>query len=86
MGGVLIDSGGVQEETTVLDVPCLTLRDITERPITITEGTNRLVGRDPDLIVRAAHEVLAAPPPQPRSLPDGTATRASGIAAAYRRA
>jgi UDP-N-acetylglucosamine 2-epimerase (non-hydrolysing) len=63
---VLTDSGGVQEETTVLGVPCLTLRDNTERPITITEGTNRLVGRDPDRIVKVAHEVLAAPPPPPR--------------------
>ena len=62
---VLTDSGGVQEETTVLGVPCLTLRDSTERPITLTEGTNRLVGRDPDRIVRAAREVLAAPPPGP---------------------
>ena len=64
---VLTDSGGVQEETTVLGVPCLTLRDSTERPITLTEGTNRLVGRDPDRIVRAAREVLAAPVPAPRA-------------------
>jgi UDP-N-acetylglucosamine 2-epimerase (non-hydrolysing) len=60
---VLTDSGGVQEETTALGVPCLTLRDNTERPITVTEGTNRLVGRDPDRIVAAAKHVLAAPPP-----------------------
>jgi UDP-N-acetylglucosamine 2-epimerase (non-hydrolysing) len=59
---VLTDSGGVQEETTVLGIPCLTLRDTTERPITVTEGTNRLVGRAPDRIVSAAREVLAAPP------------------------
>ena len=72
---VLTDSGGVQEETTVLGIPCLTLRDSTERPITITEGTNRLVGRDPDRIIKAAREVLAAPPPAPRAPPlwDGKA-------------
>ena len=45
-GCVLTDSGGIQEETTVLDVPCFTLRDNTERPVTITEGTNTLVGAD----------------------------------------
>jgi UDP-N-acetylglucosamine 2-epimerase (non-hydrolysing) len=60
---VLTDSGGVQEETTILGVPCLTLRDNTERPITISEGTNQLVGRDPDRIVAAARQVLASPPP-----------------------
>lgn len=51
---VLTDSGGVQEETTVLGTPCLTLRDNTERPITVTEGTNTVVGRDPEVIVREA--------------------------------
>jgi len=60
---VLTDSGGVQEETTALGVPCLTLRDNTERPVTLTEGTNQLVGRDPDRIVAAARAVLASPPP-----------------------
>jgi UDP-N-acetylglucosamine 2-epimerase (non-hydrolysing) len=55
---VLTDSGGVQEETTVLGIPCLTLRDNTERPITITEGTNRLVGRQPERIVAEAMTVL----------------------------
>ena len=54
----LTDSGGVQEETTVLGVPCLTLRDNTERPITVDEGTNQVVGRDPNRIVTAAQQVL----------------------------
>jgi UDP-N-acetylglucosamine 2-epimerase (non-hydrolysing) len=54
---VLTDSGGVQEETTVLGIPCLTMRDNTERPITVTEGTNRIVGNDPSVIER---EALAA--------------------------
>jgi len=71
---VLTDSGGVQEETTVLGVPCLTLRDNTERPITVEEGTNRLVGRDTDRIAAAALEVLASPPPARRpALWDGHA-------------
>ncbi|NGP88310.1 non-hydrolyzing UDP-N-acetylglucosamine 2-epimerase [Fodinibius halophilus] len=48
---VLTDSGGIQEETTALGVPCLTARENTERPITITEGTNTLVGTDPDVIL-----------------------------------
>ena len=59
---VLTDSGGVQEETTVLSVPCLTLRPNTERPVTVEEGTNRVVGTDPDEVVRAADEALASPP------------------------
>lgn len=56
---VLTDSGGIQEETTALGVPCLTLRENTERPITITEGTNELVGQDPIKIVNAARDILA---------------------------
>ncbi len=60
---VLTDSGGIQEETTVLGVPCLTLRPNTERPITITHGTNRLVGTEPADILAAGLEALASPPP-----------------------
>jgi UDP-N-acetylglucosamine 2-epimerase (non-hydrolysing) len=54
---VLTDSGGVQEETTYLSIPCLTLRDTTERPITISEGTNRLVR--PENLVASVEEVIA---------------------------
>ena len=56
---VLTDSGGIQEETTVLGVPCLTLRDNTERPVTVDEGTNTLVGSDPSRILNEARRVLA---------------------------
>lgn len=55
---VLTDSGGVQEETTALGIPCLTVRETTERPITVTEGTNTVVGRDPARITAAARDVL----------------------------
>jgi UDP-N-acetylglucosamine 2-epimerase (non-hydrolysing) len=55
---VLTDSGGLQEETTALGIPCLTLRENTERPITISQGTNRLVGCNPDRIITAAGSVL----------------------------
>lgn len=56
---VLTDSGGLQEETTALGVPCLTLRENTERPITVEQGTNILVGRDRDVILGAVQEILA---------------------------
>ena len=61
-GLVLTDSGGVQEETTVLGVPCLTLRPNTERPVTVDEGTNRVVGTDPDAVVAAARAAIGSPP------------------------
>lgn len=63
---VLTDSGGIQEETTILGVPfdyaqdrpCLTLRENTERPVTVTQGTNTIVGCDPGRIVAAALAIL----------------------------
>jgi UDP-N-acetylglucosamine 2-epimerase (non-hydrolysing) len=55
---VLTDSGGIQEETTALGIPCLTLRHNTERPVTVEEGTNVVVGNDPARIVEAANDVL----------------------------
>ena len=58
---VLTDSGGIQEETTILQVPCLTLRENTERPATISHGTNHLVGVDPENILRHAFALLARP-------------------------
>ncbi len=56
---VLTDSGGIQEETTALKVPCITLRENTERPITVTMGTNYLVGTDPARIMEAARRILS---------------------------
>ena len=56
---VMTDSGGIQEETTALGVPCLTMRENTERPITVEVGTNQLVGTDPLKVVPAAREILA---------------------------
>jgi UDP-N-acetylglucosamine 2-epimerase (non-hydrolysing) len=55
---VLTDSGGLQEETTALGVPCLTLRENTERPITVEQGTNTLVGRDREAILRGVAHIL----------------------------
>lgn len=58
---VFTDSGGVQEETTVLGVPCVTLRENTERPVTIAEGTNLLAGADRDAILDAFESAMTAP-------------------------
>jgi UDP-N-acetylglucosamine 2-epimerase (non-hydrolysing) len=56
---VITDSGGIQEETTFLGIPCLTVRENTERPITLTQGTNQLVGRDPKKLRNAVADVLS---------------------------
>jgi UDP-N-acetylglucosamine 2-epimerase (non-hydrolysing) len=55
---VVTDSGGIQEETTVLEIPCLTMRSNTERPSTVIDGTNRLVGNDREKILAALEEIL----------------------------
>jgi UDP-N-acetylglucosamine 2-epimerase (non-hydrolysing) len=55
---ILTDSGGLQEESTALGIPCLTLRENTERPVTVTEGTNTIVGNDTQVIIEAAMDVL----------------------------
>ncbi|HET6384472.1 MAG TPA: UDP-N-acetylglucosamine 2-epimerase (non-hydrolyzing) [Armatimonadota bacterium] len=73
---VLTDSGGIQEETTVLDVPCLTLRRNTERPITITCGTNQLTEPEPQALVRSLERIRAGDWPKNRRPPlwDGRAS------------
>ncbi|MGH2874308.1 MAG: non-hydrolyzing UDP-N-acetylglucosamine 2-epimerase [Solirubrobacteraceae bacterium] len=73
---VITDSGGVQEETSALGVPCLTYRTTTERPVTITLGTNRLVGTDPEALLAACRKAMASSPsgsPAPIPLWDGAA-------------
>lgn len=74
-GVVLTDSGGVQEETTVLGTPCLTARSSTERPITIDMGTNELVHLDPDFVCQRVEARIEAPPGDAESPPlwDGEA-------------
>lgn len=79
---VLTDSGGIQEETTILGVDCVTIRENTERPVTITHGTNRLAGTTPEGIRKTIAGIFAAPtvvvPPPP--LWDGqAATRIADI-------
>lgn len=65
---VITDSGGIQEETTYLGIPCLTVRDNTERPITVEMGSNILVGRDPQRIRREVDLILKGPP-KPARIP-----------------
>ncbi len=75
-GAVLTDSGGIQEETTYLGIPCFTLRANTERPITITAGTNTLLGLDPAAIAKIPQALSQRPPkrPTPPPLWDGRAS------------
>ena len=86
---VVTDSGGIQEETTALGIPCLTLRPNTERPVTITEGTNRLLGEDPSAILTAAKPLIEGQFPAARcpKLWDGCAgIRIGNVLARYLRA
>jgi UDP-N-acetylglucosamine 2-epimerase (non-hydrolysing) len=79
---VLTDSGGIQEETTILKTPCLTIRENTERPVTIDQGTNVLVGTDPDRIISAFKKVRANPPtdrPPPEKWDGQAASRIAEI-------
>jgi UDP-N-acetylglucosamine 2-epimerase (non-hydrolysing) len=84
---VLTDSGGIQEEATMLGIPCLTLRDSTERPVTVTHGTNRIIGSDPARILDESLKTLRHPP-RPNGAPpywDGhAAERIIEILDAYR--
>jgi UDP-N-acetylglucosamine 2-epimerase (non-hydrolysing) len=82
---VLTDSGGLQEESTALGIPCLTIRENTERPITITHGTNRLVGTQTAAILTGFHEAMNTPPSSTRpELWDGrTAGRIATILERY---
>lgn len=71
---VITDSGGIQEETTILGVPCLTVRPNTERPITISQGTNRLV--TPEAVDGSVASILAAEQPAAKEPPPGWDGRA----------
>jgi UDP-N-acetylglucosamine 2-epimerase (non-hydrolysing) len=72
---VLTDSGGVQEETCILQVPCITLRDNTERPETVAVGANILAGTNPQSIIRAAKTILSKPKTWINPFGDGTAAK-----------
>ena len=87
--GVLTDSGGIQEETSYLGIPCCTLRDNTERPVTVELGTNVLLGLDPSRIERVP-EIVAEIRARPHSVPplwDGHAgARIADVLEGYSRA
>jgi UDP-N-acetylglucosamine 2-epimerase (non-hydrolysing) len=80
---VLTDSGGLQEETTFLGIPCLTLRESTERPVTVTEGTNIIVGNQTEKIIRAydmrIHQNTAINKNPPKYWDGATAERIADI-------
>lgn len=83
---VLTDSGGLQEETTYLGIPCVTIRENTERPITITQGTNVLAGTDPARVEECARAALAREPgaaPPPERWDGRTAERIADVFAAW---
>jgi len=86
---VITDSGGLQEETSALGVPCLTYRDNTERPVTVELGTNTLVGVDPAALCEAALAALATEPPEsPPAIPlwdGGAGARAAAAALSFLR-
>jgi UDP-N-acetylglucosamine 2-epimerase (non-hydrolysing) len=74
---VITDSGGIQEETTYLNIPCLTLRENTERPITVTMGTNIVVGQDTERLVTEVDKILSGDKKQGKVPPlwDGNAAQ-----------
>ncbi|MEI7837933.1 MAG: UDP-N-acetylglucosamine 2-epimerase, partial [Planctomycetota bacterium] len=74
---VLTDSGGIQEETTILKVPCITLRENTERPVTVEVGSNQLVGTDPSKIIEAYQRIINGQQREPQVPPlwDGRAAQ-----------
>jgi UDP-N-acetylglucosamine 2-epimerase (non-hydrolysing) len=81
---VVTDSGGLQEETTALGVPCLTVRPNTERPITVTEGTNQLVPNPTDLLDAALNARRPALPRRPEGWDGRAAERIVSALRAYR--
>ena len=78
---VLTDSGGIQEETTILKIPCLTLRENTERPVTVESGLNQIVGTNPERIVKAYKEVMKSDIEEPHIPPLWDGHAAERIAA-----